>query len=75
MSAAFSASMIVGALRLPLVIEGIIDESATRSASTKKVLFQKPSTAPLITKPACPSNKCSTQHVEKSLSSPHSRKQ
>ena len=34
MSAAFSASMIVGAFRLPLVIEGMIDESTTRSAST-----------------------------------------
>ena len=34
MSAAFSPIMIVGALRLPLVIEGMIEESTTRSAST-----------------------------------------
>ncbi len=34
MSAAFSASMIVGALRLPVVIDGMIEESTTRSAST-----------------------------------------
>ena len=30
---AFSASMIVGALRLPVVIDGMIDESTTRRPS------------------------------------------
>ncbi len=34
MSAAFSPIMIVGAFRLPLVIEGMIEESTTLSAST-----------------------------------------
>ncbi len=34
MSAAFSASMMVGALRFPLVIEGMIEASTTRKAST-----------------------------------------
>ena len=33
-SAAFSASMMVGALRLPVVIEGMMEESTTRSASS-----------------------------------------
>ena len=34
MSAAFSPIMMVGALRLPVVIEGMIEASTTRSAST-----------------------------------------
>ena len=33
-SAAFSAIMMVGALRLPVVIDGMIEESTTRSPST-----------------------------------------